>query len=77
MRRAYFFRSCGYVWPTTAAMAQDAMKVDPEHYKVEVDNDQVRVLRWHAAPGVTSRRLRLNVTGFIFPRGAAGLSGFR
>jgi len=25
--------------------AQDAVKVDPKHYKVELENDQVRVLR--------------------------------
>jgi quercetin dioxygenase-like cupin family protein len=27
------------------AMAQDAVKVDPKHYKVEFENDNVRVLR--------------------------------
>ena len=27
------------------AMAQDAVKVDPKHYKVEFENDQVRVVR--------------------------------
>jgi quercetin dioxygenase-like cupin family protein len=27
------------------AMAQDAVKVDPKHYKVELENAQVRVLR--------------------------------
>ena len=27
------------------AVAQDAVKVDPKHYKVEFENDQVRVLR--------------------------------
>lgn len=27
------------------AAAQDAVKVDPKHYKVEFENDQVRVLR--------------------------------
>lgn len=26
-------------------LAQDAVKVDPKHYKVELENDQVRVLR--------------------------------
>jgi hypothetical protein len=25
--------------------AQDAVKVDPKHYKVESENDQVRILR--------------------------------
>jgi quercetin dioxygenase-like cupin family protein len=27
------------------AMAQDPVKVDPKHYKLEFENDQVRVLR--------------------------------
>ena len=31
--------------PLAPAMAQDAAKVDPKHYKVEFENDQVRVLR--------------------------------
>ncbi len=30
-----------------AAFAQDAAKVDPAHYKVEFENAQVRVLRFH------------------------------
>ncbi len=34
----------------TIASAQDAAKVDPKHYKVEVENDQVRVLRVHYGP---------------------------
>ena len=33
------------IFATNTARAQDAVKVDPEHYKVEFDNDQVRVLR--------------------------------
>ena len=31
-------------------MAQDAVKVDPKHYKVEFENDQVRVLRVNYGP---------------------------
>jgi len=31
--------------------AQDAVKVDPKHYKVEFENDQVRVLRITIGPG--------------------------
>jgi len=31
--------------------AQDPVKVDPKHYKVEFENDQVRVLRITYAPG--------------------------
>jgi len=37
-----------------AAFAQDAAKVDPKHYKVIVDNAQVRVLRIHYGPHETS-----------------------
>ena len=36
------------------AYAQDAAKVDPKHYKVEFENDQVRVLRIHYGPGEKS-----------------------
>ncbi len=34
--------------------AQDASKVDPKHYKVEFENDQVRVLRISYGPGEKS-----------------------
>ena len=34
--------------------AQDPVKVDPTHYKVVFENDQVRVLRIHYAPGEKS-----------------------
>ena len=33
------------------SFAQDAVKVDPKHYKVEFENDQVRVLRITIGPG--------------------------
>ena len=36
------------------AYAQDAVKVDPKHYKVEFENDQVRVLRITYGPGEKS-----------------------
>jgi len=36
------------------SFAQDAAKVDPKHYKVEFENDQVRVLRITYAPGEKS-----------------------
>ena len=38
----------------TAAMAQDPVKVDSKHYKVEFENDQVRVLRVTYGPGEKS-----------------------
>ncbi len=31
-------------------MGQDVVKVDPQHHKVEFENDQVRVLRWSIGP---------------------------
>jgi quercetin dioxygenase-like cupin family protein len=37
-----------------SAVAQDAIKVDPAHYKVEFENDQVRVLRITYGPGEKS-----------------------
>ena len=37
-----------------ATRAQDPVKVDPKHYKVEFENDQVRVLRIHYEPGEKS-----------------------
>ena len=33
-----------------SAVAQDAVKVDPKHYKVELENNQVRVLRIQYGP---------------------------
>ena len=41
---------------SSTALAQDAVKVDPKHYKVLVDNAQVRVLRIHYGPHETSVR---------------------
>lgn len=37
-----------------AAFAQDAVKVDPKHYKVISENAQVRVLHIHYGPHETS-----------------------
>jgi len=36
------------------SFAQDPVKVDPKHYKVEFENDQVRVLRITYGPGEKS-----------------------
>src|SRR5437763_14825313 len=35
-------------------LAQDAAKVDPKHYTVAFENDQVRVLKAHYGPGEKS-----------------------
>jgi quercetin dioxygenase-like cupin family protein len=34
----------------SVAFAQDAVKTDPKHYKVEFENSEVRVLRIHYGP---------------------------
>lgn len=39
------------LWMALPAAAQDPVKVDPAHHKVEFENDQVRVLRVTLAPG--------------------------
>jgi len=46
MRRALFVGALlAFVVSAAPAMAQDPVKVDPKHYKVEFENAQVRVLR--------------------------------
>lgn len=39
------FASSVFALATTAAVAQDATKADPAHYKVTLENDQVRILK--------------------------------
>jgi quercetin dioxygenase-like cupin family protein len=39
---------------TTQRTAEDPVKVDPRHYKVEFENDRVRVLRIKYNPGEKS-----------------------
>jgi quercetin dioxygenase-like cupin family protein len=39
---------------TTQRTAEDPVKVDPRHYKVEFENDRVRVLRIKYNPGEES-----------------------
>jgi quercetin dioxygenase-like cupin family protein len=34
----------------SVALAQDAVKVDPKHYSVVTENDQVRILKVHYGP---------------------------
>jgi len=45
-----FLATFALIIATKAAIAQDAVKVDPNHYKVEFENDQVRVLRISYGP---------------------------
>jgi quercetin dioxygenase-like cupin family protein len=39
-----------FIFATGRVMAQDPVKVDSKHYKVEFENDQVRVLRVSYGP---------------------------
>lgn len=49
--RKHFALYCAVVCLLAAvAFAQDAVKVDPAHYKVEFENAKVRVLRFHYGP---------------------------
>ena len=43
-----------FVSGAVVSRAQDPVKVDPKHYSVILENDQVRVLRIHYAPGEKS-----------------------
>lgn len=48
--RNLLFCAAFSLFVATFALAQDAVKVDPKHYKVETENAQVRVLRVHYGP---------------------------
>lgn len=50
MRRTLFLTMFVLTLAVPAALAQDAVKVDPKHYKVEFENAQVRVLRAKYGP---------------------------
>jgi hypothetical protein len=73
--------------PKPQMAVQDPVKVDPKHYKVEVDNDQVRVLRinygaheksvMHSHPdGVAIFQNDIHC-GFTFPDGKTEEHRFR
>lgn len=48
--RQLMFVAVGLLASATVAVAQDPVKVDPKHYKVEFENDQVRVVRITVGP---------------------------
>ena len=49
-----FIIIASFLFSIGTAKAQDAVKADPKHYKVELENDDVRVLRIHYEPGEKS-----------------------
>lgn len=44
-----------FLFTITNLFAQDAVKIDPDHYQVVVDNNKVRVLRINYEPGEESK----------------------
>ncbi len=58
MKRTKQFAAAGIIalswFIVSGAFAQDAVKVDSTHYKVEFENDHVRVLRVTYGPGEKS-----------------------
>jgi quercetin dioxygenase-like cupin family protein len=69
------------------AKAQDPVKVDPKHYKVEFENDQVRVLRitygaheksvMHVHPGAVAVFLTDGQSKFALPDGKSEDAPFK
>ncbi len=53
MRRLLFLAALMCLM-SVAVKAQDAVKADPKHFKVELENPQVRVLRFTLEPHETS-----------------------
>lgn len=49
--RSVMLSAAAVLWMAGPAVAQDAVKVDPAHHKVEHENDQIRVLRITIPPG--------------------------
>ncbi|HUL53427.1 MAG TPA: hypothetical protein VLT83_08475 [Opitutaceae bacterium] len=54
MKRSLFVVAALLCLSAAAARAQDPVQVDPKHYTVVFENDAVRVLRIHYAPGEKS-----------------------
>ena len=78
MRRAFVLAGT-FCLAVVAARAQDPVKVDPRHYTIEAENDQVRVLRFkegphektsmHSHPAAVVVLLTDSKTRFTFPDG--------
>jgi quercetin dioxygenase-like cupin family protein len=61
---------------TNTAIAQDAAEVDSAHYKVEFENDQVRVLRITYGPGDKSKMHSHPESMAVFLTGGDGIFTF-
>ena len=54
MRQPLWMSFVIFIFVLSPSWAQDPVQLDPKHYKVEIDNDQVRVLRTHLGPRESS-----------------------
>jgi len=54
MRRLILFSLALCLCIAPAVSAQDAVKADPKHYSVLIENEQVRILKVHYGPGEKS-----------------------
>lgn len=55
MKRSMFtLVALGCLFAGSVTRAADPVKVDPQHYKVEFENESVRILRIHYGPGEKS-----------------------
>ena len=64
MRRAMLFLSLVFV--PLISNGQDPVKVDPQHTKVEFENEQVRVLRFHLGANESSPMHEHPARVFVF-----------
>ncbi len=79
--RSIMLSVAAVLWVALPAAAQDPVKVDPAHHKVEFENDQVRVLRitygpheksvMHEHPANVAVFLTDGQTRFTLPDGKA------
>jgi len=54
MRRTFFLTLLVLAFAVPSVLAQDPTKVDSKHYKVELENSKVRILRVHYGPNEKS-----------------------
>jgi quercetin dioxygenase-like cupin family protein len=64
------------VFAAPVLLAQDAVKVDPKHYTVVTENDQVRILRVHYGPHEKSVMHSHPATAAVFLTDAKGTFSF-
>ena len=72
MRKVFFLALFVLGFAVPSVIAQDAVKVDPQHYTVEFENSRVRVLRAKYGPGEKSVMHSHPATVAVFQTDATG-----